>query len=300
MSAQIRKMPSKENAVNPDIQLFSQYMKITGVPTLESLPCDDPLLRGKKLGAVNGSSWISLWVTFFGRRILPGVKIINVGNEAVQLNFMAAHRKGEPCPPRIHIELFARYAEDLVRLVGVDAILITCSTMNRAFGTVCEAMKKYGVPVVQIDEAMMEQAVSTNGRILVVATHGPTVKSTQDLLRETAERLGKQVQFAGVTVEEAFDRLGEGDLERHNEIIAQAIRAKCAEEKIAVVVLAQLSMTVFKLSYPDCEREFGVPVLTSGETGFERVREILRARPGVRDVHPVHRALSGPVLHLNK
>ncbi len=262
--------------MNPDLELFSRYMKITGVPTLEELPCSDPRLRGKKLGAVNGSSWISLWVTFFGRRILPGVRIINVGNEAVQLNFMAAHKKGQPCPPQINIDLFARYAEDLVRLVGVDAILITCSTMNRAAGAVREAMRKYGVPVVQIDEAMMERAVSTNGRILVVATHGPTVKSTQDLLRETAERLGKQVQFAGVTVEEAFDRLGEGDIEGHNEIIARAIRAKCAEEKMAVVVLAQLSMTVFKLSYPDCEREFGVPVLTSGETGFERIGEILR------------------------
>ncbi|MCX8036829.1 MAG: aspartate/glutamate racemase family protein [Candidatus Sumerlaeia bacterium] len=282
------KMANKENPVNSDIHLFSQYMKVTGVPTLEALPSEDPLLRGKKLGAVNGSSWISLWVTFFGRRILPGVKIINVGNEAVQMNFMAAHRRGEPCPPQINIELFARYAEDLVRLVGVDAILITCSTMNRAFRTVREAMSQYGVPVVQIDEAMMERAVSADGRILVVATHGPTVKSTQDLLRETAARLGRQVQFAGVTVEEAFDRLGEGDIEGHNEVIAQAIRAKCAQEKMAVVVLAQLSMTVFKLSYPDCEREFGVPVLTSGETGFERVREILRARPAVHNVHPVH------------
>jgi hypothetical protein len=36
-------------------------------------------------------------------------------------------------------------------------------------------------------------------------------------------------------------------------------------------------MTVFKISYPDeaCLREFGVPVITSGETGFERAREVL-------------------------
>jgi len=102
----------------------------------------------------------------------------------------------------------------------------------------------------------------------VVATRGPTVKSTQALLRETANRLDKDVSFSGVTVEEAFDRLGKGDVEVHNELIADALRRKCADEDIAVVVLAQLSMTVFKLSYPDCVAEFGVPVLTSGEEGF--------------------------------
>ncbi|MBD3307776.1 hypothetical protein GF339_15185, partial [candidate division KSB3 bacterium] len=83
---------------NP-IDLFRMYMQLTGVPTLEDLPAADPLLRGKTLGIVNGSSWITLWSTYFARQFLPGVRVIQVGNEAVQLNFMAAHRRGEPCPP---------------------------------------------------------------------------------------------------------------------------------------------------------------------------------------------------------
>jgi Asp/Glu/hydantoin racemase len=142
-------------------------------------------------------------------------------------------------------------------------------------------MRKHGVPVIQIDEAMMEKAVSHGGRILVVATHGPTVDSTRALLQETAARMGKTPSFAGATVEEAFDRLGEGDIRGHNAVIADAIRRSVAKEKIGIVVLAQLSMTVFKLSFPDeaCQREFGVPVITSGETGFERAREILIGLP---------------------
>ena len=264
------------------LDLFSSYMKVTGVPVLEDPPAKDPsaedsALAGKKLGIVNGATWITLWSNFFGRRILPGVKIINAGNEAVQLNFMRAHHREEPCPPQINIDTFVRYAEDLVKLWGVDAILISCSTMNRSFGAVREAMDRYGVPVVQIDEAMMERAVEHGGRILVVATHGPTVKSTRALLEETAQRFCKKVTFAGATVEQAFDLLGEGDIRGHNEVIARAIRDKHGEQRIDIVVLAQLSMTVFKLSYPDCATEFGVPVLTSGETGFQRVREILAA-----------------------
>jgi hypothetical protein len=38
-------------------------------------------------------------------------------------------------------------------------------------------------------------------------------------------------------------------------------------------------MTIFKLSYPDCEAELGVPVLASGETGFELAREVLSSVP---------------------
>jgi Asp/Glu/hydantoin racemase len=262
------------------IDLFSMYMQVAGVPTLEDEPGDDPALQGKKLGIVNGATWITLWSNYWGRRLLPGVKLINVGNEGVQLNFMDAHAKGEPCPPQINIDLFAQYAQDLVHLYGVDAVLVSCSTMNRAIGAVREAMARHDVPVVQIDEPMMEAAVQTAGRILVVATHGPTVKSTQALLRETADQLGKEVSFSGATVEEAFDRLGEGDVEGHNELIAEAIRRKCAEEDIAAVVLAQLSMTVFKLSHPDCVDEFGVPVLTSGEEGFKRCGEVLRGLEG--------------------
>lgn len=258
------------------IFLFNEYMKLTGTPTLADATGPDPLLAGKRLGVVNGSSWVSLWSTYFGRTLLPGVKIINVGNEAVQLHFMRAHHRGEPVPPAGNIELFGQYARQLYDLYAVDAVLISCSTMNRAFPSVQAVMQPYGVPVVQIDEAMMEEAVTLNGRILIIATHGPTVNSTQQLLQETADRLGKRVAFTGATVESAFELLGEGKTEDHNELIARTIRQVLARETIDVVVLAQLSMSVFSFSYPDPVAEFGVPVLNSGETGFRRVGEVLR------------------------
>jgi hypothetical protein len=34
-------------------------------------------------------------------------------------------------------------------------------------------------------------------------------------------------------------------------------------------------MAAFKLTYNDCEKEFGVPVLTSAECGFNRAKELL-------------------------
>jgi len=94
-------------------QLFGDYMCVTGTPTLSDEPGDIPELKGKRLGVVNGSNWVSLWSTWFGKKQLPGVKIINAGNESVQLNFMEAHKKGEPCPPQINIDLFCTTAKDL-------------------------------------------------------------------------------------------------------------------------------------------------------------------------------------------
>ncbi len=257
------------------VQLFSDYLRVTRVAHLGPEPAGAPDLLGKRLGLLNGASWVTLWSNYFGRLYLPGVHLINVGNEAVQINFMEAHAKGEPCPPLSNIAAFVCYARDLVQLADVHAVLITCSTMNRAYLQVEAALEPYGVPVVQIDRPMMERAVMRGGKILVIATHGPTVKNTQALLCETAEEMDKEVAFTGTTVAEAWERLAVGNVLGHNQALAEAIRDRLRHEEIGCVVLAQLSMSVFLFSHPDPVTDFGVPVFTSGQCGFERVRELL-------------------------
>ena len=254
------------------VRLFSDYTALTGVARLEPEPGGDPALVGKRLGLINGASWIALWCNYFGRLYLPGVKLVNAGNDAVQLNFTRAFAGGEPCPPRSSIDAFVRFARDLVELAQVDAILITCSTMNRSYPAVAKVVD---VPVLQIDMPLMEAAVNQGGKALVVATLVTTVRSTQMLLDETAERLGRTVVSTGLTVEEAWHRLAVGDVQGHNELLAEAIREATAREDFGCVVLAQLSMSTFVLSFPDAEAMFGLPVFTSGQMGFQRMREIL-------------------------
>jgi hypothetical protein len=100
------------------------------------------------------------------------------------------------------------------------------------------------------------------------------------LLRETANEMGQSVSFTGANIEEAWHRLAAGDVEGHNRAIEKTIRTALAGDGIDCVVLAQLSMTVFLLDYPDPVAEFGVPVFTSGQCGFEYMREVL-AGPSV-------------------
>lgn len=270
------------------ISLFSLYMRLTGVPRLDDETGPDPALAGKRLGIVNGSSWVTLWSVYFGRRLLPGVKLVNIGNEAIQLSFMRAHAAGAKTPPDSNIAAFARYSRDLADLTSIDALLLTCSTMNRSVSVVREEMTHYGIPVVQIDEAMMEEAVSHGGRALVIATHGPTVRNTQDLLRETSRQHDKSIDFEGATIEQAFELLGSGQITAHNELIARTIRERQAVSPIEQVILAQLSMSVFLLSFPDPERIFDVPVRMSGVSGFRKVGDLLRSQP------PISRRKAGP------
>src|SRR5512145_2250230 len=108
------------------LRLFSDYLRVTGVAHTEPEPTLEPHLAGKRLGLLNGSSWISLWSNYFGRLYLPGVHLVNAGNEAVQINFIQAHDAGLPTPPSANIRAFTRYAQDLVELAQVDAVLITC------------------------------------------------------------------------------------------------------------------------------------------------------------------------------
>ena len=263
-------------------QLFSDYLRVTGIAHLDPEPSGAPGLIGKRLGLLNGSSWITLWSNYFGRFYLPGVHLVNAGNEAVQLNFMDAHQKGLPCPPQSNIDAFICYARDLVELAQVDVVMITCSTMNRAYPQVADALQPYAVPVLQIDQPMMERAVDQGGEILVVATHGPTVNSTQALLQETASRLGKEVTYSGRTVEAAWECLAAGDVPGHNIALAQAIHAHLDHEPASCVVLAQLSMACLLFTYPDPLVEFGIPVYTSAQCGFEKACELLMTRSARR------------------
>jgi hypothetical protein len=258
------------------IRFFEDYLSITGLPHTDPETEGNPALIGKRLGLVNGASWTAMWSYYFGRKFLPGVHLINAGNEAVQINFMQAHQDGQPVPPQSNIDRFVNYARDLVELARVDAVMITCSTMNRSFPHVADTLKPYGVPVLQIDRPMMEAAVEQGGHVLVVATHGPTVGNTQALLVETAADFGKQISYSGFDVESAWHKLALGDVEGHNKVLAEFIHANLKQEEISCVILAQLSMTIFLLSYPDPVAEFGVPVFTSGQCGFERMGEILK------------------------
>lgn len=254
------------------IDFFSNYLKINNLVHIEDEDSCNSRLKGKRLGVLNGSSWISIWSNYFAKKYLPGVNIINIGSDVIQFNFMKAYHDRKKYPPEENIKIFIRNARELVELAKVDAILITCSTMNCSYSKIKNAIT---IPVVQIDLPMMEKAVHCDGKVLIIATHGPTVESSKKLLYETASRMKKNISYAGILLEKAWEFLSKGEIIKHNEIIASAIRKEIKKEKLGCVVLAQLSMSSFTFSYPDAQKEFGVPIYDSGQFGFKYMAKVL-------------------------
>lgn len=151
--------------------------------------------------------------------------------------------------------------------LGVDAILNQCSSV----GEVADAIKPFiSVPVVKVDEAMAEKAVSLGKKIAVVATVPTTVGPSVRLVEQKAREMGKEIEIETHLVKDAMMILIEkGDVETHNKMVLGEVEA--AAESCDVVVLAQGSMTVLLPLLGHIQK----PVLTSPRLGVERVKKVL-------------------------
>ena len=151
--------------------------------------------------------------------------------------------------------------------LGVDAILNQCSSV----GEVADAIKPFvSVPVVKVDEAMAEKAVSLGKKIAVVATVPTTVGPSVRLVEQKAREMGKEIEIETHLVKDAMMILIEqGDVETHNKMVLGEVEA--AAENCDVVVLAQGSMTVLLPLLGHIQK----PVLTSPRLGIQRMKEVL-------------------------
>ena len=151
--------------------------------------------------------------------------------------------------------------------LGADAILSQCSSMGPAIDLISESCK---VPILKVDQAMAEKAVSIGDRIAVVATVASTLKPSCQLIKTCAEKIGKKIEIAEHLVDGALNiLLEEGDKEKHNNMVLDKIRS--LDGKYDVIVLAQGSMAVLDPFLKDIK----TPTLTSPELGVRRMREVL-------------------------
>lgn len=151
--------------------------------------------------------------------------------------------------------------------LGVDAILNQCSSV----GEVADAIKPFlSIPVVKVDEAMAEKAVSLGRKIAVVATVPTTVGPSVRLIEQKAREAGREIEIETHLVKDAMMILIEqGDVETHNKMVLSEVEA--AAENCDVVVLAQGSMTVLLPLLGHIQK----PVLTSPRLGIQRMKEVL-------------------------
>lgn len=153
-----------------------------------------------------------------------------------------------------------------LRRAGAEAVLVTCSSIGEA---AVEAARAVDVRLMRVDAAMATEAVDRatagDGRVLVLATLTATLGPTTRLVESAAASVSGDVSVDSHVVEGAAAARRDGDLEKHDALIAAAI-AEAGDAD--AVVLAQASMA----SGAGGDRR----VLTSPESGAVAFVEALR------------------------
>ena len=193
--------------------------------------------------------------------LMPDVRIVNLVDDSLLKDVMAAG--GVTAAVSSRMNQYYRIGQEM----GATAILNACSSVGEVADA---AMGSLDIPLVKIDVAMAEAAVTRASRIGVAATVATTLDPTVRLIEKTAARMGKEITVVRKLVAGAFDALLAGDTTLHDRLVGEALAELAADAEL--IVLAQVSMGRVADALGD---KITVPVLTSPRLGMERLASVL-------------------------
>ncbi len=163
--------------------------------------------------------------------MLPGCHVINIVDDSILP--LLAENGGNIEPIR---ERMVQYA-CLAQQSGAGIALEACSSVGEL---VAEMRAAVSIPVIRVDEAMAEAAVTRADRIGVAATLPTTLGPTSRLLQQKAAAMGKAVEMQTLLIEGAYQKLMSGDRAGHDQLLCAGLAELAA--RTDMVVLAQASM----------------------------------------------------------
>jgi hypothetical protein len=150
----------------------------------------------------------------------------------------------------------------LVRDADVGVIQLSCS----AYSPLVPVLRQTAsVPVLAIDDVLMETAVERGGSIGLISTGELAERS----VRATAVRLRREIDLTAVVYREAAEALNRGDGAEHDRLLGAKIRSFADKDQI---VLAQASMSRVLPTLPP---ELVAKVLTSPGLAVETARRAI-------------------------
>jgi len=194
------------------------------------------------------------------KRLWPQAQVSNLLDDSLSRDLAAAGRLDQKMIDRFCT--LARYTEDN----GADAILFTCS----AFGPAIEAARAaVRIPVLKPNEAMMEEAIATGPRIVLLATFEPSLPAMQAELEQLAAARNARINISTRAIPAALKSLETGDGAAHDAQIAVA-----ADEfnDCDALLLCQFSMASAAEGIP---AQRGRSVFTSPYSAVARLKQLL-------------------------
>jgi hypothetical protein len=217
----------------------------------------------KTLGIVHTSFALVDLLNGLARQRLPGVGLVNIVDDTL-LVYAREHGIDERLRRRM-LRCFEAAAA-----AGADLILNACSTVGE---TVDSARPHLATPILKIDDAMAEQAVSLGQRIGVFATVASTLGPTAGLLQAKAAAAGRTIEMEEHLCDGCFDLLLAGKTAEHDERVTRTVLA--AAPRYDVLVFAQASMS--RLA-PVIAPQVKPPLLASPELALQQVAAALGGR----------------------
>jgi Asp/Glu/hydantoin racemase len=215
----------------------------------------------KKLGIIHTVSKLAPTFAELAGELLPGVETTVIADELLLKRTVRDGGVDDVTRDRLrgHVAALADF--------GVDAVLVTCSSVG---AVVDDIAPEADVPVLRVDRAMAEHAVTLGTRVGVLATLPTTLAPTTKLVEAAAGEAGRGVTVVSRLCDGAFAALDRGDGTRHDAIIADELDRLAAE--VDVVVLAQASMARIAAARP----AGGAPVLSSPRLAMEQLAYMTR------------------------
>ena len=151
-------------------------------------------------------------------------------------------------------------------LTGADIIVVTCSTLSPSVRLL---RGEFNVPVVAIDDAMVNEAVAAGTKIGLMATAKSTVAPSTSAIEAAAEAAGKEIDLKVLYNEEAILALKSGDQATHDRLVLEMADQMKDRD---VIVLAQASTAYMEQAV--AERS-GVKTLSSPARCIAQLRKMM-------------------------
>ena len=208
------------------------------------------------------SSLVGLFNSLSKELLPPGTEVFHIADELLLKTVMA---QGGLSP-----FIYQRVAENVVAAerAGANIVQCTCSSISPCVEAV---LPLAGIPVLKIDDPMIEMALSMGKRIGVAATAPTTLKPTTELVQAKAAARKLDVQVETRLCEGAFSALSSGDTTTHDRLVSQGLRELMSNND--VIILAQASMARVADAIPANEQK--VPILSSPRLAVEALAAVL-------------------------
>jgi hypothetical protein len=164
------------------------------------------------------------------REVFPEAQILHLLDETLLEDF---RREGGLSPHTRHKALqMALTAQE----AGVDGILVTCSTLSPSVDDFRPFVR---IPIIKIDEPVIEEVVQKADTIGLLATAETVLKSVEPLVMKKAQDLGREISVLRFIKGDVWPLL-QKDLSAFYRAIAEA--ATQAARECQAVILTQVSM----------------------------------------------------------